>query len=176
MARKVTKAGGAPAAPKGAAGVNDVEILSPDQEITIDGRVVLVREYRFFEGLKLRARARPFFDDLYSLFVLAGPAPSFDDVSDLLGEHEAAVVDMVALSTGCEPEWIRGLDDQDGDTLLVTWWLVNAGFFIRRVMRRAAQERLASASQSAGPASSTLLSQPDTSVPPTTSEPSPPAR
>lgn len=168
MAEKVSK-GKTPAAPKGAAGANDLDVLQPDREITIDGRLVTVREYRFWEGLKMRAAAKPFFDGLYALFDQASVAPSFDDVADLLGEHQDAVVSMVAQATGCEPAWIRELDDQDGDALMLTWWMVNAGFFIRRVMRRAAQARFAQGNQPAGPASTTPSSQPGTFEAPTSS-------
>lgn len=169
MARKLEPQQ-SPAAPFGAAGANDLAVLQPDHEITIAGEVITVREYRFFEGLKLRAKAKPFFDDLYALFDQSAAAPSFDDVCDVLGRHEQAVVDMVAQASGCNEAWIRALDDQDGDALLLTWWLANAGFFIRRVMRRAAQARFASASQSAGDGSSTSSSPADTSASPLTSE------
>lgn len=160
----------APAAPQGAAGANDLEILQPDRVVTIAGQVITVHEYRFFEGLRIRALSAGFFNDLYALFKVGGAAPSFDDVTDLLVDHEDAVVAMVAQASDCDPEWIRGLDDQDGDALMVAWWLTNAGFFIRRVMRRAAEAHLAKRpNPSAGPASSTSSSPPDTSAGPTTS-------
>ncbi len=136
----------------------------------------MVREYRFFEGLQMHAQAKGFFEDLYAMFEQSSAAPSFDDVADLIGAHQDDVVKMVATSTGCEPEWILGLDDQDGDALMLTWWLANAGFFIRRVMRRAAAAQIAPVNRSAGLESSTTSSPLDTSRPQTTSQASQSAR
>jgi hypothetical protein len=167
MATKVDKA--TPAAPKGAAGVDDLDVLQPDREITVGGRKVVVREFRFFEGLRLRAAHKPFFDELFVLFNDAAAPPGFDDVALVLGAHQQAVADMVALSTDTDAGWVLGLGDQDGDALLVTWWLVNAGFFVRGLLRRAAQRRVA-VSPSAGPASTTSSSPQATSAAPTTSD------
>lgn len=147
MARKVNAANSAaPAASKEAAGADDLEILNPDFELSIDGEKITVKEFRFFEGLALRAQAQPFFDDLYALLGQpGGPPPSFDDFEvGLLAKHESLVKAMVAISTGKSVEWIESLGDEDGEALMLTWWQVNSGFFIRRVMRRALQEKLTS--------------------------------
>lgn len=164
MARKVTGQQ-KPAAPKGAAGVNDLDVLQPDRQVTIGGEIITVREYRFWEGLQVRAKAAPFFHDLFALFDQAGAAPSFDDISDLLGQHQEDTIVLVAQACGKPVEWIRELDDEDGEALLITWWLANAGFFTRRVLRRAAAARMAPANQShsAGPVSTTPSSKADTS-------------
>jgi hypothetical protein len=167
MATKVDKA--TPAAAKAAVGVDDLDVLQPDRAITVAGRRITVREFRFFEGLRLRAQHAPFFDDLYALFTSAATPPGFEQVALVLGAHQGAVADMVALATDTEAEWVLGLGDADGDSLLVTWWLVNAGFFVRGLMRRAAQQRLA-ARPSDGPASTTSSSPQDTSEVPTSSD------
>ena len=168
MARKLDKSA-PPAAPQGAVGADDMAIMHPDREVFIAGVLVTVHEYRFWEGLKLRALAKPFLDDLYVLFSAAGSAPAFEDVADLFGAHETVVQEMVAQASGQKREWIQRLGDQDGDALLLTWWLVNSGFFIRRLLRRTAQERLAPGNLSAGPASSTRSSKRATSAASTSS-------
>lgn len=166
-----TKANGqqTKAAPKGAAGVNDLETLNPDREIHIDGRVITLRQYKFFEGLDQRTKNKPFFDDLYRMFEEHKGPPSFDDVLDVVALHQDAVISMVADSAGVEPAWVASLDELDGERVMLAWWTANVGFFIRRVLRRAAAQRLGS--PSAGPASSTPSSPPDTSEAPPTSEP-----
>lgn len=171
MARRVDSEQPA-AAPKGAAavkdpGAQDLAILQPDGEITIAGERITVREYRFYEGLRLQAQARPFFDALYALFGMGERPPSVDDIAVLLGEHEEATVAMLALATGKPETWIRELSESDGDALLLAWWTVNGSFFIRRVMRRAAQDRFGS--RSGGLGSTTPSSRPDTSPHPETS-------
>lgn len=157
MARKVTDANAAPAASKEAAGADDLSVLMPDGQLTIDGQTITVNEYRFFDGLALRDQARPFFDDLYTLLAPEQhdqPPPSFDDFEiQLLAKHKALVMQMVALSTGQTPEWVAALGDEDGEAVMMTWWQVNSRFFIRRVMRRALQERMSN--PSAGVSSTT---------------------
>jgi hypothetical protein len=156
MARKVTADGnGAPAAPKEAAGADDLQVLSPDVTLTIGDEQVTVHEYRFFEGLALRAQAQPFFDDLYTMLGYgAQPPPSFDDLEMVAANHMAVVMSLVALSVKRPVAWVSALGDADGSALFMTWWQVNSGFFIQRVMRRAMQERL-NANPSAGHASTT---------------------
>lgn len=145
MARKVdSTAKQAPAATP-AAGADDLSILQPDGEIEIQGETIQVREYRFFDGLRLQQQHRAFFDALYDLLAPADPAaqaPTFDDVLALIGMHADSVQAMVALSIGKPAEWVGELSESDGDALLLTWWQVNSGFFVRRVMRRALQQRL----------------------------------
>lgn len=152
MARKVTPDGsGAPAVPKGAAGADDLAVLSPDAVLTIDGEEITVHEYRFFDGLAIRAQAAPFFDGLYQVLgQQGGPPPSFDDIEMMIANHVELVKALVAMSVKRPVEWVAQLGEADGDALLMTWWQVNQNFFIRRVMRRALQERL-SASPSDGP-------------------------
>lgn len=103
----------AKAAPKGAASVKDLEILQPDNEVTIGTEKIVCREYRYLEGLKIRAKAKPFFAALYAMFDASKGAPSFDDVSDVIGEHEETVVHLVAQSCDRSPDWVRELSDED---------------------------------------------------------------
>lgn len=142
MARKVDpKDDQAPAA-KAAAGTDDLSILAPDDEITIGDETIKVREYRFFESLRLQSDEQPWFQALYHMLAEAKRPPTFDDVLELVGKHSDAVERMVALSTGRPVEWVQALGESDGDRLLLTWWQVNSDFFVRRVMRRALQKRL----------------------------------
>ena len=166
MARRVDKPGTPKAAPKGAAEGSELQILSPDGEIVIQGWPITVREYRFFEGAKLQGQRPAFFDGLYKLFDRDSAPPGFEQVEILLGEHEDDVAAMVALACGCEEQWVRELDDLDGNRLMLAWWMANSGFFIRRVLRRAAAARLR-----AGVESSTTSSLPATSEHPQTSPP-----
>ncbi len=154
MAQKIDPATHDAPAAKAAAGADDLQILMPDADLTIAGETITVREYRFFDGLALRQQAAPFFDDLYNLLGREGAAPpSFDEIEMLVATHAELVKAMVALSVARTAEWVAALSETEGDALLITWWQVNSGFFIRRVMRRALQERLAA--PSVGPASTT---------------------
>lgn len=172
MASRVEKRRQTAAAPKGAAaassGADDLQILQPDRQIEIAGETVTVREYRFVEGLELLARAQDFLRELYGLFRTGEVSPSVDDIGALLGRYSEITVDMIAQATGKPKEWVRSLRPADGDLLMVTWWTVNSGFFIQRVMRQAMQERLASRSD--GAAHTTSSSPPATSDHPAASQ------
>lgn len=149
MAKKIDRAElSAPSAPKAVEGADDLATLAPDGEITIAGEKIVVREYRFMEGLRLKVTARPFFDGLYDMLGGDQPRqddkpPSFEDVLALVVENEQIVAGMVATSVDRPLDWLEGLSEADGDALMLTWWSVNSGFFFRSVFRRAMQTRLA---------------------------------
>jgi len=175
MARKVDKAGTKPkVSPRPATDVEDLAILHPDREVTIAGRPLVIREYGFVEGLKMRAIAQPFIDALYALTDgSGGRPPSFLDVEALLGEHFEHVIPLIAKAADIESEWISSLSDEDGYRLMQEWWLATSGFFIRRVVERLATER--AVERLAGLRSTTFSSAPDMAAHPPTSDASPTA-
>jgi hypothetical protein len=153
MARKIgsaatTKPAGAPSP----AGKNTaaLDVLHPERQALIAGRLVEIREYGYIEGLKLQPGCKAFLDALYELFSTADEPPSVDDVSDLIGAHIITVQWLMAQAItpiDADPQafvdgvhanagWIGSLSDIDGDLLTFRWWEVNAGFFTRRLQRR----------------------------------------
>lgn len=120
----------------------ELAVLHPEQSFTLAGREITVREYGHIEGLRLLAWAQPFADALYECFPRGSQAPSVTVLSALLAKHATLVRDMAAQAADVEPEWVEGLRDVDGDRLLMAWWQVNSGFFFRRLLGRAAVEKL----------------------------------
>lgn len=173
MAKKIERKAHAPVATaKGATTVDDLAILHPDREVTIAGRCLVIREYGFVEGLKMRAIAQPFIDALYALTGgSGGRPPSFRDIESMLVEHWQQVLPLVARAADVDVDWIEGLKDEDGYHLMQEWWLANSGFFIRRVVERLATERAVALLH--GQRSTTHLSVPDTVAPQPISESSP---
>lgn len=175
MARRVStqgKAAPTPGAVGAGAAAAELEILHPNREVKIAGRQLTVREYGFVEGLQVRALAAPFLEGLYQAVGAGSRAPSFDEVQDVLAGHADAVVELIAKAANVEAGWIRTLGDEDGELLMLNWWLANAGFFIRRVLRRATTDRLVAAALVGG-GSTTPSSAPDMDPAPQTSETSP---
>ena len=131
---------------------NDLEILHPEQEVVIAGVKVVIREYGFVEGLKIRTKAKPFIHGLQE--ILSGGQPSLEEILDLLAEHLDLALELVADSADMPLEWVHSLSEHEGDVLLYTWWSVCGPFFVRsaqrRVVSRKLQDRLEKASQSAG--------------------------
>ncbi|MBS0212308.1 MAG: hypothetical protein JSR26_03890 [Proteobacteria bacterium] len=139
-------------------GRDDLEILHPERTLSVGGREVTVREYGFLEGLRLASAAQPLVDALAAA-ALADPNGQLglDAVTTVLSASPEALIACVARAADVEPAWVEALDDADGQLLLLTWWLVNSGFFVRRVLRAVA---LAQASRAAGP-TSTPTSSPE---------------
>jgi hypothetical protein len=128
--------------------------MSPDLTVDIGGETVTVREYRFFEGLQLLQTQAAFFDDLYATISRDGAQPGFYDVMLVFAKHEGGISLMVAKAIDRDIDWVRNLRTSDGEGLMLLWWEVNGGFFIRTIQSRAVDARLAG-SRSDGAGSTT---------------------
>ncbi|MFC5525212.1 DUF6631 family protein [Rhodanobacter ginsengisoli] len=175
MARKVT--------PKKTArpdeGRNDVAVMHPELSLPIDGRVVVVHEYGFTQGLRVRARAKALVSDLQAS-IEVGEALT-EDMMDVLATHGELLKDLMAESLvrlppeadaeaiasalAIERAWVGQLGDADGNLLLSAWWGVCGPFFVRQVARRISQT-IQLRGPRAGPTSTSPSPPPDTEPPP----------
>lgn len=112
---------------------NDAEVLDPDQELTLNGVTIVVKEFRMMQGMKVAARVKGLLKAMGALFVESEDA-GIDELSDLLVSREDEFLFLLSESTGQPAEWIQGLSDADGQTLLMTFWTVNKTFFINRLL------------------------------------------
>lgn len=123
-----------------------LEALSPDIELELCGRRFTVREYRVLEGMEAAAIGAGFIRDLVA--ASRGGTFSYAHVRPLIGRHMPEIVALVSKSTGLDPEWIRGIRDRDAmETLLMTWFGVNSGFFVHEVVAAMRVERLEAIAQ-----------------------------
>lgn len=124
------------AAPASLAGTpnesDEFAILSPDREITVGGETVTVREYRFGEQLKHGALLAELTEALRAVSMNDGGA--INRLLDILVERPAQMLDAIAISIGRDRAWIEALSGVEGEALALTWWGVNGGFFVRRLM------------------------------------------
>lgn len=119
-------------------GADDAAILHPDLTFTVGGREVTIREYRFVDGLRVRAKAKPLTLALHQQIV-TGEALT-EDVLDVLATHGDLVRELVIDATvGADADWYDGLDDNEGTQLLVAWWSVCGPFFLRQIASRLGQ-------------------------------------
>ncbi|ATG73682.1 hypothetical protein AN401_07265 [Zobellella denitrificans] len=143
---------------------HDLEILHPERPVTIAGRELVLREYGFVEGLRLRSQMQPFLDDLFRLMQMESE-PEVDQVLGLIGDHVDQVVAWAAQAAGVTPQWVAGLPPAEGETLLIVWWEVNSPFFVRQLQMREMTRILRQAKSrehSAGATSTATSSPPDT--------------
>lgn len=164
MATKIRKprAEAKPAAPD--IGTDDLSILHPDLTLTIAGRTITLREYRFDDTLRIRLEAKAMIADLQDAMTPANgeelhmPLIS-EDVLDVLAKHRETLRKLIAESIGdSDTAWVDSLSGEDGETLLMGWYGVCGPFFVRAVARRIGQalvvrDALARRTGSAGPTS-----------------------
>lgn len=113
-----------------------LEVLLPDRRLMVGERELIVRELRFEEQLHHNHLLVPIATALAALTqqTLEG-ADSINAVYDVLAANADALRELMALSCGQPQEWIAQLAPADGEALLLTWWTVNSGFFVRRLWR-----------------------------------------
>lgn len=113
---------------------DDLEILAPDVTLELAGEAVTVMEYRFLTGLQADAMMKPFRQALVALFANARPGDfDYAELAAVFGRYPVLVRDLIALSIQRPPDWVAQLSDDDGQTLLMTWWRVNSHFFVQRL-------------------------------------------
>jgi hypothetical protein len=148
---------------------DDLEILYPDQEIELGGERVVVREFRYREGLEAVAIGRPLFAGLRALIDSAPGEVSPEDLDALIGAHRDLWLTLVAKSCGRELEWVAALPDAQAMTLQMAFWGANSGFFTRRLLFGAAVAAGLAKGRSASPKSSPRSSSTDSPATSTTS-------
>src|SRR5690348_2987346 len=114
---------------------DDLAILSPDRTLAVGGRTVTMREYRLIDGMRLQAVAEPLVAQLAALAEQDEQLP-VEQLDALIAQHPEAVVEMIALACGEPAEWVADQRGVEGEALFNEWWIVNSGFFVRRVQQR----------------------------------------
>lgn len=154
MARKVSRSTTPASAPQGAdaADASELDTLFPERAVTIAGEPITVREISFGDGLRLHMHVAPLVAAIEETMRARNEAPSWTDMIAVFGRHWESTLELVAVSSGKDIAWLRGLRGADGDVLLMTFWTINASFFIQRAMNelliRQEQARLAGESSS----------------------------
>ena len=154
---------------------SDLEVLHPERDVKLSVGKFTVREYGNVEWLRLLPQAEPLVASLTEM-LQALMAPSYEDVLMAIARHTDALLPLVAQAVDRDMDWIETLQGNDLENLLMTWWWVNAHFFVRRAQNRVAvtyQEQALARPPSTGE-KSTPPSSP-TGTEPTTSAATPPA-
>ncbi|HET7300228.1 MAG TPA: DUF6631 family protein [Oleiagrimonas sp.] len=176
MARKVDPNAKPTPPPAAEPDISDLAIIHPDMTLPIAGRSVTVREYRFTNGMRARAKGAPLIADLERLVASPEVAEATtEDYLDLLATHADLVRELMLDSVeGIDADWMDSLDDADGTELLLAWWGVCGRFFIRRVLAKMREQiakqflQAASAGATSSDASSTPATAPSTVCAPST--------
>ncbi|WP_031372195.1 DUF6631 family protein [Lysobacter antibioticus] len=129
---------------------DDLTVLQPNRMLPLGERTVTVRELGFYESLRLHSEIAALVADLVE---------QTDDGNIDLGclhrvcaQHPDATIALLAQISDQPVEFVHSLNAAQGDLLLLTFWAVNADFFLQRVI--AALELRRAAPEATGPASS----------------------
>ncbi|MBT2750008.1 MULTISPECIES: DUF6631 family protein [unclassified Lysobacter] len=141
MARKIKRPG--PVA-------DELAILQPNRTLPLGDRNVTVRELGFFESLRLHESVAALVGGLVSL--TEDGNVDLDRLHRVCALHPDAAVELLAQASDQSVEWVHSLNAAQGDLLLMTFWAVNADFFLQRVL--AALETRRAVLATTGPASS----------------------
>ena len=136
----------------------ELDVAHPERVKSIGGRLLVVREYGYIEGMRIQAACKPFLDSLHALYQPGGAPPPVLAIADVFVNHVELVRWLIAQAITPYPEddeglndfikavnknakWINRLNDIDGDLLTLEWWGATSRFFIRRLQQRALAER-----------------------------------
>lgn len=164
MAELIQKPAPAPAAPEPEA--SDLTVLHPERELVLRGERVVMREYGNVEWLRLLPRAEPLVASIAAALA-ADTAPTYEQALAVIAEHIDGLLPLIAQAADQPLEWVDTLAPDEVELLLMTWWGVNAHFFVARAINRLAVaqgEQKALAAASAGAPSTPPSSPPATST------------
>ncbi len=147
---------------------DDLAVLFPDVQLRIGGQEITVRELRFAQQIQFNAELAALADELSQAANVYEASPrAINTLLDVLINHWPNLKQLVAASVEQDVAWIEALNGDEGEALLMTWWTVNRGFFVRRLMR----PNLVKAALAGGESSPHSL---DTDTPAASSEATPP--
>lgn len=146
---------------------DELAIIAGQQSLPIAGEQIVVHEITTHEMLSYRHLLNPLVEGLRSVQAEMSTPGSLDALLDVLAAHKDETEQLVSIACGKPVEWVQGLPSAEGEAVLMAWWVVNAGFFIRQVMRPIIQARMLQAGQTSLPPSSpTATPQTDSSITP----------
>ena len=125
---------------------DELGVLFPDVELTVtdpDTREpvdLVVREFRFAEGMKAQVVARPMIEALAELVGNDGDI-GLDSVMEMMAEHADTWIGLIGLASDRDPGWISRLSSTDGDAIAEATWSANQDFLARRVVATAARKK-----------------------------------
>ena len=138
----------------GTEGADDLQVLHPELPLSVGGRDLVMREYGFIEGLRVRPIIEPMLKDMEALIGLT-TQPTNDQVLDLMGNHIDEFQELLAVASDTDVAFVAGLNQTDGTRLADAWWKVNGPFYWRTAISRVAVARVQARAGKAGGATST---------------------
>lgn len=131
-----------------------IDIISGQREITLtDGRQITVKAYGFMDGFKVAQIAGPLLAGLAAFFARPDQDETsiLSDLQAVFARDPDAMVQLLAYASDITESEIAELGDEDGLALLWTWWNLNSGFFVRRLVQDHLAQAAASSARDTAP-------------------------
>jgi hypothetical protein len=113
---------------------DELQVLVPHRTVQIQHQSITVRELGFFESLQLQGPIAALVGRLASLAQHNTGRVDLSRLYVVCGEEPGATLALVAQACDQPREWVQTLSASEGDLLLMTFWAVNADFFLQRVL------------------------------------------
>lgn len=123
---------------------DELQVLAPHRTVLIKQQHITVRELGFFESLQLQVPIAALVGRLASLAQHDTGRVDLSQLYAVCGDDPEATLDLVAHACDQPKEWVQTLSASEGDLLLMTFWAVNADFFLQRVLSLIELQRHAS--------------------------------
>ena len=137
MAEVVPKTSAAPAAEREP---SDMEVLHPERVMVLSVGKVTMREYGNLEWLRALPLAEPLVASIAEM--LAGEQePAYEVALNAIATHTDGLLPLIAQAVDRDVAWLDTLHPVEFEAVLMTWWMVNGHFFVRRASNRQAIER-----------------------------------
>jgi hypothetical protein len=111
---------------------DELNVLMPERTLSLDGRPITVRELGFFESLRLQAPIARLVETLSTLSASSGI--DLTVLHTVCAAESEATIDLLAQACDQPRDWVATLRASEGDLLLMTFWAVNADFFLQRAL------------------------------------------
>lgn len=114
---------------------NELNILFPNEKLTVAGEEIIVREYSLIQQLQHHALFMPFINALRATLTREEAEFGLEPLMQLIADHYQDVLALVAVSVGKPLEWVQELKGEEAETVLLMWWTVNSDFFTRQAVK-----------------------------------------
>lgn len=112
----------------------DLEVLFPDQNITLQGQDITVTEYPFMTWLALKPSCTDIIQQ-FAEFISAEKDVDLDEILECFENHFEIMRTLLCESIHKPVEFLKRLSDAEMQLLLLTWWGVNKHFFLKSAHR-----------------------------------------
>lgn len=112
----------------------DLEVLFPDQNITLQGQDITVTEYPFMTWLALKPSCTDIIQK-FAEFLREDAEVKVDDIFECFEDNFDSMKPLLSESIHQPEAFLAKLTDSEMNTLFITWWMINNHFFLQSAYR-----------------------------------------